>query len=437
MRISASLGVPATIASLLLVGFASWGLADEPDRAASGRLPGNRELKNIFNSDIDGLLGCCSGSDTSPEEYKQLVLGMLDMGMHVLAQNVGMPDPVIYRSEVATTWDKYLGQSGDALAMRALLDAGTDPLTLTIEACRERGIPIVASYRMNAEDFYAKTVELSDFGRSHRDLKIPGAHCLDPAHPEVFKHRMEIFSEVANNYDIDGIEFDFKRWYHMVSDPHKNHVVLTRMVAETRKMLDEVARKKGRERLLLGVRVEPTLEGAFRKADLPGAHKGPPVNQSCADAGLDVKTWIKEGYVDYVCPSLFWPRLPGLPRTAEFVELARKADVGIYPTVFPLPAWAEDQKNPVSDSPQTRRRHRDEILRAALACYEQGADGISTFNWSRRDPDKPVKENSFKSDLYGRANAGYVRVVRAICPKLGNPQSLRRYLKEQAPTSDE
>ena len=92
----------------------------------------------------------------------------------MLAQNVGMPDPVIYRSEAATTWDKYYNQviaavwgeekaQGDtqAACMRALMDAGTDPLAITIEACRERGVPLVASYRMNAEDFHDG--ELSTF----------------------------------------------------------------------------------------------------------------------------------------------------------------------------------------------------------------------------------------------------------------------------------
>ena len=52
---------------------------------------------------------------------------------------------------------------------------------------------------------------------------------------------MKIFGEVASKYDIDGIEFDFRRWFHMVSNPEKNHVVLTRLVREARKMLDETA----------------------------------------------------------------------------------------------------------------------------------------------------------------------------------------------------
>ena len=404
-------------------------------------MPDNKNLGTIFNSDINGLLIHSTGRDATPTEYKSLVNNMLDMGMNVLAQNVGLPDPTIYRSKVATTWDKYHNQVVEAVwgkavaendlqavSMKALLNAGIDPLTITIEACRERGVLIIASYRMNAEDFYSGELDLYDFGRQHKNLRITGTNCLDPAHPEVFKHRMEIFTEMANEYDIDGIEFDFKRWYHMISDPHKNYPILTRMVAETRQMLDEVAKRKGRERLLLGVRVGASLETPPDKTKFPGiSHVN--ANPSCKDQGTDVSTWIKNGDVDYVCPSLFWPRLPGLPLTKEFVELAKGTQVGIYPTVFPLPAWAEDEANPVEDSEEIRCRHRDEIVKAALQCYEYGADGISTFNWNRDDPEANIGQKIAYSTHYGRRCIGYVKVLRVINPKLGSPQALREYLR--------
>jgi len=315
--------------------------------------------------------------------------------------------------------------------MKALLDADTDPLAITIEACRERGVLIIASYRMNAEDFYSGELDLYDFGRQHKHLRIPGTNCLDPAHPEVFKHRMEIFTEVANEYDIDGIEFDFKRWYHMISNPHQNYPILTKMVVQTRQMLNEVAKRKERERLLLGVRVGASL----KTKTPPDRTKFPGIshieaNPSCRNQGTDVKTWIQNGYVDYVCPSLFWPRLPGLPWTKEFTEIANGTQIGIYPTVFPLPAWAEDEANPVEDSEETRHRHQDEIVKVALQCYDEGADGISTFNWNRDNPESKVGKKIEYSNHYGRKCIGYVKILRAVNSKLGNPRSLRKYLEK-------
>src|SRR5712692_7649462 len=76
--------------------------------SASSRIPLNKKLGSIFNRDINGLLYSSSGAATSPEEYKLMVLALLDARPRVLAQNVGLPDPVIYRSKVATSLDQHI-----------------------------------------------------------------------------------------------------------------------------------------------------------------------------------------------------------------------------------------------------------------------------------------------------------------------------------------
>ena len=159
----------------------------------------------------------------------------------------------------------------------------------------------------------------------------------------------------------------------------------------------------------------------------------PEANPSCQDQGTDVKTWIGKGYVDYVCPSLFWPRLPGVPWTKEFVALAQGTNVGIYPTVFPLPAWAENAQSPVPDSLDARRRHKDEIVKAALQCYEDGADGISTFNWNRDDPDSPLRKEHKYSQEYGRPCEGYSRVSIQVHRTLDSPSALKTLLAAEPP----
>ena len=382
-------------------------------------LPPNKQLRTIFNNDINNILGALDPEKTAPEiaaDYRRALGEILDAGPGVFAQNVGMPDPVIYDSAVATHWHSYFLDicreiwpdadpdtfANEAAASAALTDAANGPFLITIEECRKRGVMVVADYRMNAEDWYHNTYRLSDFGREHPQWRIPlteeekqrardaggeppeFAGCLDPAVPEVYAHRLAIFREVAERYDIDGIEFDFRRWCHMISSPLENHHILTRMVAETRRMLDQVAAAKGRDRLLLGVRVGPALDTPQAVAAYPGA-VSPGCDKSCTELGLDVRTWIEQELVDYVCPTLYWPRWPGLPHTQEFAELAAARNVGIYPTLFPLPAWLEqepEETRPLEPG-QTERltRYRNEFRDLALALYAHGADGISTFNW--------------------------------------------------------
>ena len=384
----------------------------------TSQLPDNRKLGTIFNNDINNIL-CALDSHKGTEEiaadYRRALDAILAAGPGVFAQNVGMPDAVIYRSDVATRWDKHFEEvyratwpeaqyaADEHEAAARLIEADRGPLDLTISACRDRGVPVVACYRMNAEDYYHNTWRLSDFERGHLEWRIPLtdeekqrsidagddppftlAGCLDPAVPQVYEHRMNIFTEVAEEYDIDGIEFDFRRWCHMISNPLANHPVLTNMVRDARRMLDEVARAKGRERMLLGVRVGPSLDTPEEAADYAGA-VSPGCDGSCRELGLDVRTWVEQELVDYVCPTLYWPRWPGVPRTREFADLARSRDVGVYPTLFPLPAWLEAEVNQAGpiEPEQTERmmRYKDGFCAAALKMYEDGADGISTFNW--------------------------------------------------------
>ena len=378
-------------------------------------LPDNRRLGTIFNNDINNII-LGMGTTGTVDTYRQALDAILAAQPGVFAQNVGLPEALLYPTDVDNMLDKHLVEvakqawpgreqvvanaEAQATFLRQVRAAGTDLLTVTIEACRQRSVPVVADYRMNAEDWYGHTYRLSDFGRAHPEWRIPldpeslpssadapperWAGCLDPAIPAVFAHRLAIFTEVADRYDIDGIEFDFRRWCRMISSPRRNYAILTRLVAATRAMLDETARRKGRARLLLGVRVGAALETPPSEAAFPGIGSLQS-NPSCQDLGLDVRTWIELGLVDYVCPTLFWPRWPGLPHTGEFAALAHDKDVGIYPTLFPLPAWLGEVgsfQGPINptDEPELQRYKR-ELCELALRLYADGADGISTFNW--------------------------------------------------------
>jgi len=69
---------------------------------------GNKNLGTIYNNDINNIIIACSGKEITPDEYRAAVGYMLDGKFQVLAQNVGMPDPVLYRSKVATPWDRHI-----------------------------------------------------------------------------------------------------------------------------------------------------------------------------------------------------------------------------------------------------------------------------------------------------------------------------------------
>src|SRR2546425_8093439 len=77
---------------------------------AKSELPDNKHLASILNNDINNMLVSSSGAQMTAEEYRRAVRGLIEPRPGVLAQNVGLPDPVIYRSSVATPFEKYLGE---------------------------------------------------------------------------------------------------------------------------------------------------------------------------------------------------------------------------------------------------------------------------------------------------------------------------------------
>jgi len=407
-----------------------------------GQLPENRRLGTILNNDSNNILLASSGADIAAQEYRRAVDFLLDTCCGVLAQDVGMSDPVIYRSEVATTWDKYVGQIAKEIwdfedvqsaAVKGLCDLGTDPLELTIEACRERGTVIVASFRMNSSDCYDRQMDVSDFGRAHRDIAWrPGGRMtlFDLTQPVVYDHYLAIFNEIARKYDVDGLELNFKRDHsRMIPDPHASHHILTRLVREVRHVLDEAAREKGRKRLLLGARVSFSMEGQPDPAILGPTY---PTDLDCRDMGLDVPAWIAEGYVDYICPSYGWPPWPGLPETREFVDLAEGASVGVYPTMFPLPRWL-DEGGPIEpDDTERMMRYRNEFCELALRLHADGADGISTFNWVPHH-----QPGVIKNPMRAAWGLGAKKIQMRVHQILGDPGALQRYLASDEPLPGE
>ena len=421
-----------------------------------------RTLGTIFNDDTSNMsFGNAEGGCTQ-EQYKKVVLTLLRSGRPgVFAFDTGQTDPVWYRSEVATYNSKYYEKVCAALApdfvspekartISEMVDnfaaQGTDILQLTIEACRAANVPIIASYRMSAEDHYHMELELSDFGRTHRHLSIPGTHVLDPAHVEVYMHRLDMFREVAEKFDIDGIELNFRRTYHMISNPLQNYPILTRMVGDVRRIIDDAAVKKGRPRMLLGARVGPLLDGAYRVNDFPGGYDDsnniigwnsmpwPPYNtyceQSCRDLGLDVDTWIDRGYVDYLSPTLYNAALPGVPRIPEFAELAQGKPVGIYPTLFYKPQWLRSPEPPIEPSDTERMgRYKNDLCSAALKMYEQGADGLSTFNWWPHHQPGIVKNPEYMGSKLG---CGGSKVLMKVLSVIGDRAALQNYANSDA-----
>ena len=182
---------------------------------------------------------------------------------------------------------------------------------------------------------------------------------MDFSFLEVREWMLGMMREVAQQYDVDGLELDYMRWCHMFppSFAPQRHPVLTDFMQQVRVMLDEVGRFKGRD-LLLGARVPQRLRDAHA-------------------LGYDIPAWLEGKLVDYLCPSDFM-YTDFNADYEELVRLSRTSGCRIYPSIHPVIAQGLD------GALLTPAQYRA----AAQGIYAAGADGISLYNfqyhWQQR-----------------------------------------------------
>ncbi len=235
--------------------------------------------------------------------------------------------------------------------------------------CRKRKIEAFWHHRFSEVDILPEgglmMDKLSPLKATHPDWVIKSwwwQGLWNAASPGLREHKVQVLREVAETLDIDGIQIDFAR--HMPCLPPgrqwemRDHV--TEFLRMMRRMLVEVERAKNHP-LLLSVKVPETLRG-------------------CRIDGLDVASWAREDLIDMLTLG---------SRTATVdVEDFRKA---VGPRIRLSPSIDDHHATDGYRFPPI------EVFRGmATNWLEQGADSVTTFNWSA-SPGKP------SSDTHGLA----------------------------------
>ncbi|MDE1171479.1 MAG: hypothetical protein PW734_09775 [Verrucomicrobium sp.] len=255
--------------------------------------------------------------------------------------------------------------------------SGGDLIGPFVDECHKKRVAALVSYRMNDVHFletadmeeppYGAVYALSKFYVDHPDWRL-GPPPPPPAQqgrgqnwllPEVRAHKLAFLREIVGQYDLDGVELDFMRYwnYFPPETPTPQRVkVMTGFLREVRAMLN-AKRKPEDRRLWLQVRV-------------------PSVAANWGKMGFDPKAWNRAG-VDAFNLSAFYPTsqqgdIPAVraaaPRATIYLELTHT------PQVWHLVATAMDGFD--------HRRSTPEMLETtARLAYLRGADGVTIFNF--------------------------------------------------------
>lgn len=231
-----------------------------------------------------------------------------------------------------------------------LHDAGLNQIKIMRDRCRKHGMQFLVCLRMNDRHGIAQKAR---FYVENPDLRLPGyPGGLDYKHARVRNKVVAFVAEVLKRFDVDGIELDYMRWCHMFDSAEavENTPLLTDMTRKIRSVLDAAAKTRGRKKLLLSARIPQTFA-------------------ECRRLGFDVKGWVQERLVDYICPSDFFFSDFNIA-VDQYVALCRGTDCKVFPTIHPL----IQVNHPENIEPEHYRA-------LARGFFASGAAGLSVYNY--------------------------------------------------------
>lgn len=361
----------------------------------------------IYNEDSQGV------TEARPEHAREDLEKWVDkpfsrIPIDTYAWCIATPFVCMHNSRVAEIHGARFTQPPDTSAevIRALQSAGTDVLDVVAKRTHEHGAEIVASVRMNdTHGLYPAQDNpgMSTFLIEHPEWTIQRLdgipeRAMDYSVPEVRNHVFAVLQELAENYEIDGLELDFTRWakfFPRHEAPFKIPI-MNAFVRDVRAMLDRVAEQRGRKRFVLGAQVQESL-------------------YLCHLSGVDPQTWVQHDQVDYLIQSDFNCTNPQIP-THEFAAFCSGSGCTHHVRMGNMMAAAWSGKphmagrttGPFKNNPSYGGMvlMPDEARGAAANAYGFGADGIGLWNiccnmGTRHKPDKTGPDRAkFQEDMF-------------------------------------
>lgn len=243
-------------------------------------------------------------------------------------------------------------------------DAGVDWVGELVNETRRRKLEVFWNHRVSEVDIEPE----GGHAKQPHPLKVAHSDWVVPAswwpHPMwnfssagLREHKVAILREVAERYDLDGIQIDFARHIPCLPAGHqwelRGHV--TEFMRMVRMMLLEVAQRRGRPFLL--------------------AAKVPETPAGCHADGFDVQAWAKQNLVDVLTLG------------------SRSMDVDVEGIRAMVGGGVHLQ--PCFDDHHTTDGYRYgpvEFLRGVFANhFQRGANSVVTFNWAVAKPEVAEK----------------------------------------------
>ncbi|MCM3340239.1 family 10 glycosylhydrolase [Paenibacillus sp. MER TA 81-3] len=256
-------------------------------------------------------------SGFNAEQQKQQYVDMLDklkqMGMNSVFVQVRPTSDAFYPSKLLP-WSEWLtGKQGQ--------DPGYDPLAFMVEETHKRGMEFHAwfnPYRISVQGNLDKLVD-DHPAKQHPEwvVKHSGKLLYNPGVPEARSFIADTIMEVVTQYDIDGVHLDDYFYpYGEDKEPFKDedtyrkyNKVFNNKADWRRSNVNQFVQtvsediKASKPQVKFGI----SPFGVWRNSSADPTGSATKAGVSSYDnLYADTRTWIKNGWIDYIAPQVYW-----------------------------------------------------------------------------------------------------------------------------------
>ena len=335
-------------------------------------------FKVLYSNDFTNL-GIVSpyhkkGEPFHPDMLRASVDEAVGADVHMLQPAHGWvpwwPSKVYSLQEHHAWWAEHYGIAPDKLRIpdvqQYIVDGG-DPFAVFVDECRKVGQAPFISLRLNDTHHFNRVDiphnrggmhAISRFYVEHPEYRLGPAKGQDWAIDAVRAHKFAFIQEICENYDIDGFELDFMRFPFFFKDdlPEARRIeIMVQFISDVRALLDRTA-KPGQHRWLCArVPSKLDMQGVIG-CDLP----------EWVDAGLDMVNLSSHFFTtqDHDMASI----RQQLPDAALYLEMCHCTQTG-------------KAVGTGGDNFLYQRTADEQLYTTALQAYQDGADGMSLFNF--------------------------------------------------------
>ncbi|GHO41896.1 glycoside hydrolase family 10 protein [Ktedonospora formicarum] len=252
--------------------------------------------------------------ETQKQEYLTHLNELQQMNMNAVVVQIKPTADAFYPSQYAP-WSEYLtGVQGK--------NPGYDPLAFLVGETHKRNIEFHAWFNPYRISMQADINKLSadNPARQHQDWVISygGKLYYDPGIPEAREFIVQSILEVVRNYDIDAVHFDDYFYpYKVAGQDFPDEATFQKYGAASFAHKDDWRRDNVNQLVHeLAVKIKQTKPyvkfgispfGVWRNNSVDPTGSDTTAGQTnYDDLYADTRTWIKNNWLDYIAPQIYW-----------------------------------------------------------------------------------------------------------------------------------